>query len=143
MDDLDVEFMTRSQLKDEVVALRQKEQEAKELIQSWANKEGHDRCWYYPDIFESLADHFQVENNNHALLPTLEEFECGCDKYQCSEFAIQKDSMAWAAAIAMAVLFLIFDLASFFWPLGATFMLYIIVARPMWFRHWINKLYRW
>lgn len=27
----------------------------KKIIQEWLDKQGHDRCWYYPDLFMKLA----------------------------------------------------------------------------------------
>lgn len=32
--------------------------EVKTVVQEWLNKQGHDRCWYYPELFFQLADIF-------------------------------------------------------------------------------------
>ena len=60
--------------------------EAQHLIQEWVNKQGHDRCWYYPDLFRKLADTFQVKLSQEPSLPPLEEFKKGCEKYQQEEY---------------------------------------------------------
>lgn len=59
--------------------------EAKKLIEDWVSKQGHDRCWYYPDIFNKLATLFGVKVPERGL-PSLEEFKEGCKKYQAAEF---------------------------------------------------------
>lgn len=36
------------------------EQRAKQLLESWIQKQGHEACWYYPDIFKELCILFDV-----------------------------------------------------------------------------------
>ena len=45
--------------------------------------------------------------------------------------------------ILLALLILIFDAAIFFIPLGAFFIVYVILARPPWSKEWVERLYRY
>jgi len=63
---------------------------AKQVIQEWVDQQGHDRCWYYPDLFRKLADIFEVEASKQPNLPPLEEFKKGCERYQEEEYKIIK-----------------------------------------------------
>ena len=56
-------------------------EKVKELIQTWLDKQGHDSCWYYPDIFNQIADELNIKRTIPSLRPSLEEFKKGCDKY--------------------------------------------------------------
>lgn len=60
--------------------------EAEAIIQEWANKQGHDRCWYYPDLFRRLAVVFELDLQPGPL-PPRKEFEEGCRRYQCEEYS--------------------------------------------------------
>ncbi|QQG40066.1 MAG: hypothetical protein HYS81_01500 [Candidatus Aenigmatarchaeota archaeon] len=60
---------------------------AKRIIQEWTDKQGHERCWYYPDLFNRLAVLFSVKPTKNPSLPTLEEFREGCRRYQQEEYA--------------------------------------------------------
>lgn len=59
---------------------------AKSIIQEWVDQQGHNRCWYYPDLFKKLATLFKVEMSVDPSLPPRDEFELGCKKYQDEEF---------------------------------------------------------
>lgn len=65
---------------------------AKELIQSWVNQQGHDRCWYYPEIFEQLVKLFEIKQTKPSSLPPLKEFKKGCKRYQNKEYELSHDS---------------------------------------------------
>lgn len=56
------------------------------IVQSWADKQGHDRCWYYPELFEKLAAILGVTPKVSPNLPPRHEFERGCREYQDKEF---------------------------------------------------------
>ena len=60
---------------------------AKAVIQIWLDKQGHDRCWYYPDLFNELAKILDVKPSKGPSLPPLEEFKKGCEKYQKEEYS--------------------------------------------------------
>jgi hypothetical protein len=57
------------------------------IIQQWLDKQSHDRCWYYPELFRSLADMFQLRPTIPPELPSRTEFEKGCRRYQDEEYA--------------------------------------------------------
>lgn len=61
---------------------------AKKIIQEWIDKQGHERCWYYPDLFRKLAEIFEITPSIEPHLPPLEEFREGCKKYQTEEFRL-------------------------------------------------------
>ena len=63
-----------------------KHYEAKRIIQEWVDKQGHERCWYYPELFKELADLFEIEQTEESKLPPLREFEAGCKRYQKEEY---------------------------------------------------------
>ena len=53
--------------------------EVKNLIQQWTDKQGHDRCWYYPELFSQLEKLFGIVPTVAACLPPKEEFKKGCE----------------------------------------------------------------
>jgi hypothetical protein len=50
------------------------------------DKQGHERCWYYPDLFRRLATLFEVVPTVEPQLPPRPEFELGCRRYQDEEY---------------------------------------------------------
>ncbi len=56
--------------------------EARKLLEEWAGKQGHDRCWYYPEIFRKIATILGANLDAVGELPPRAEFEEGCRKYQ-------------------------------------------------------------
>lgn len=67
---------------------QQKLHQAKAIIQDWVDQQGHNRCWYYPELFRQLVDLFEIEATKEPKLPPLEEFKEGCCKYQKEEFGL-------------------------------------------------------
>jgi hypothetical protein len=61
--------------------LLEKQQEAQSIIQEWVNKQSHDKCWYYPDLFRKLADLFKIKAPDPGL-PSEDEFKSGCEHYR-------------------------------------------------------------
>ena len=57
----------------------------KNCVKQWINKQGHDRCWYYPDIFREISSILEIHPVNSDL-PPRKEFELGCKKYQDEEY---------------------------------------------------------
>ncbi len=53
----------------------------RDLVEEWIEKQGHDKCWYRPDIFKKIADILELECPDQPL-PTREEFEDGCREYR-------------------------------------------------------------
>jgi hypothetical protein len=66
---------------------------AKAVVEKWNNKTGHDCCWYYPELFKELAEIFGIPPQNQSL-PSREEFENGCKRYQDEIYANQLKA-AW------------------------------------------------
>lgn len=58
----------------------------KVVIQEWVDKQGHDRCWYYPELFRRLATILDIKMTVEPKLPPRQEFELGCKKYQDEEY---------------------------------------------------------
>lgn len=65
--------------------------EAKRILQTWLDKQGHDRCWYYPDLFQELVKLFGLEASKPAGLPPLAEFREGCKRYKAEEYGLLAD----------------------------------------------------
>lgn len=59
---------------------------AKTLLQEWTDKQGHDRCWYYPDIFNKLCEVLEIKQNKKPELPSICEFQKGCEKYTLEQY---------------------------------------------------------
>lgn len=55
------------------------------LVRTWVEKQGHERCWYYPEIFDAIARELGVVVEERGL-PSREEFAEGCRRYQEQEF---------------------------------------------------------
>jgi hypothetical protein len=64
----------------------EKVKKTKEILQEWVDKQGHDRCWYYPDLFIKLAEILDVKPSKEPKLPPLDEFKKGCERYQREEY---------------------------------------------------------
>lgn len=64
-------------------------EEARNILLTWAYQRGHDRCWYYPDVFLKLCELFDTVPSNHPDLPPREEFEAGCKRYQDEQYGVK------------------------------------------------------
>jgi hypothetical protein len=64
-------------------------QQTQAMLQEWIDQQGHDRCWYYPDIFMKLVKLFGITTDGPPQLPPRKEFEAGCKKYQTQEYGKQ------------------------------------------------------
>ena len=56
------------------------------LIESWMAKQGHDRCWYYPEIFEEICETLNIIVHVKKRLPPEKEFEEGCRRYKLEQY---------------------------------------------------------
>ncbi len=56
------------------------------ILQEWIDKQGHDRCWYYPELFHQLCEVYVIKSEKQPALPSLEEFKAGCELYQLEQF---------------------------------------------------------
>lgn len=53
-----------------------------QLIREWDEKQGHEACWYYPEIFTNIASILGIKLKNQHNLPSKEKFQNGCSQYQ-------------------------------------------------------------
>ena len=70
----------------DVMTAENKLKQVKDIVQTWKDKQGHERCWYYPELFEKLAEVLDVKFTRDTKLPPQEEFEAGCKRFQNSEY---------------------------------------------------------
>lgn len=55
--------------------------QAEMLLKGWVEKQGHDQCWFYPEIFRQLCSTFGITAPDPGLPPRA-EFRKGCLKYE-------------------------------------------------------------
>lgn len=60
---------------------------ARTALIEWMNQQGHDRCWYYPDVFDQLCQLLGVDRPKRPVLPPRREFERGCQRYQDAQYS--------------------------------------------------------
>ena len=53
----------------------------KGIVQEWYDKQGHDQCHYYPELFRELAPIVEVKIIDPHLPPRA-EFKRGCKMFQ-------------------------------------------------------------
>jgi len=58
----------------------------REVVQEWLDQQGHNRCWYYPELFNKLANLLNLTSKIDPTLPPRHEFEEGCRKFQNEEY---------------------------------------------------------
>lgn len=68
--------------------LEEKLLEVKNVIREWDEKRGHERCWYFPELFKKIADIVGVELMNGPYVPTPEQAARGCERYWKEQFAL-------------------------------------------------------
>jgi hypothetical protein len=65
-------------------------EKGKAILEAWLNKQGHDKCWYYPEVFAQLAKVYGIPC---VLTPPVtisrEEFEQGCHQFQDRLFPLE------------------------------------------------------
>lgn len=55
----------------------------KTVLKSWFLKEGHEKCWYYPDIFNKIVSILDIDLSRFWYnVPSKEDFCRGCERYQ-------------------------------------------------------------
>ncbi len=57
-----------------------------QAVRKWINMQDHNRCWYYPEIFQEIIEILEIEVTVSQFVGmnfiNREEFEKGCKKYQ-------------------------------------------------------------
>ena len=56
------------------------------IVQTWLDKQGHERCWYYPELFSQLAAALGLQATVASALPLQAEFVEGCKRYQAEQY---------------------------------------------------------
>jgi len=64
----------------------EKLEQIRQVILEWDGKKGHDRCWYYPDLFHKIANIAGVPLSQPTDKPSRQEFEEGCRFFQEQEY---------------------------------------------------------
>lgn len=64
----------------------EKVEQIKKVLKEWLDKQSHERCWYYPDLFNRITDILEIQPTKQPNLPPRKEFEQGCRKYQEEEY---------------------------------------------------------
>lgn len=75
---------------DQVLTLATRDNETKRILRLWAEKQGHDRCWYYPDLFRQLMELHGIELPADLGQPSLDEFQAGCKRFQTEEYGLMQ-----------------------------------------------------
>lgn len=63
-------------------------QQIQAVIQEWDSKKGHNRCWFYPELFQQIAKIVEVPLTDSPILPPKEEFEACCEKYKEEQYSL-------------------------------------------------------
>ncbi len=64
----------------------EKLEQVKQILQQSIEKQGHERCWYHPDLFQKLIDLLEIKTAKNPCLPPRKEFEQGCKRYQEEQY---------------------------------------------------------
>lgn len=64
-------------------------QAVREKIEEWAAKQGHQRCWYHPEIFQQIAGMVGAKVEYPKNLPPVAEFRKGCEQYTAIEYGVE------------------------------------------------------
>lgn len=75
-------------------------QQIKDVVQDWLDKQGHERCWYYPDLFKKIVDIMEIKISEPQL-PPRQEFEEGCKRFQNQEYG--KTNSVWKEGIILEI----------------------------------------
>ena len=57
------------------------EQSTFNILSEYIEKKGHDKCWYYPELFNQLLELYGVKSVEPEL-PPRKEFREGCMKFE-------------------------------------------------------------
>lgn len=56
-------------------------------ILAWANKQGHDQCWYYPEIFIAIAEILDMSLEIKPKLPPQHVFREHCQQWESTIYS--------------------------------------------------------
>lgn len=65
----------------------------KKTVEKWAGEQGHNQCWYYPEVLREIATIVDARTNIEPNLPQLNEFlgREGCRRYAMEIFNISPE----------------------------------------------------
>ena len=72
-------------LKTKLKSHQEKYNAAKEVLQDWVDKQGQERCWYYPDKFTELAEILDVPITK-VPPPSVPQLRRLCRRYQDEQY---------------------------------------------------------
>ena len=55
--------------------------QARVILQECANRQGHNKCWWNPEVLQSLMTLFDIQSTVEPCLPPKEEFNQQCGVY--------------------------------------------------------------
>lgn len=61
----------------------------RQTLGKWRELQGHDQCWYYPDLFVNLCATLGIDHSLPSPDMPREEFEAGCQRFQDSLYGIR------------------------------------------------------
>lgn len=60
------------------------------ILESWLNKQGHDRCFWHPEVLQMLANVYGLKQTVPSELPPIEEFRLGCALFTNEEYRLME-----------------------------------------------------
>ena len=76
--------MTRNsqQSEESVEEILRKYRIVRKAVQKWVDNQGHERCWYYPEIFREIAETLNIKPTGPINLAPRQEFRPNCNRYE-------------------------------------------------------------
>jgi len=62
-------------------------EKVRKSLQEWVDKQGHERCWYYPDIFRRLCELLDIKATVPPQLPSRSDFDYCCKRFADEEYS--------------------------------------------------------
>lgn len=60
---------------------REKLTQIETLVREWIERQGHEKCWYYPETLRAIAEVLDIKYADPTMV-SEEEFRRGCARYQ-------------------------------------------------------------
>jgi hypothetical protein len=64
-----------------------KEEQIKSIMLEWINKQSHDKCWYYPELFNRICEVLEIDAKQLPDIPR-EVFQGGCRRFTDELYAV-------------------------------------------------------
>lgn len=59
---------------------------AKNILQRWADGQGHSRCHWHPEVLQELCRLFDITPSVPIIRPPVAEFRAGCELFTIQEY---------------------------------------------------------